>query len=113
VLFAVINQNTDHMVRFSLEDGLIHYLSIGSLKGRECLKRLDYYEFGMAVFCTGMKTPRVFHGDLSITSNIIATVKSIRKTIRGIHFSERGENRTVRQSSSNFSIREKSYPDLR
>jgi radical SAM superfamily enzyme with C-terminal helix-hairpin-helix motif len=101
------------MVRLSLEDGLIHYVSIGSLIGKECFERLDCYEFGMAVFCTGMKTPRLFHGDLPITANIIATIKTIRKTIRGIRFSERGENRTVLQSSSNFSIQEKSDPDLR
>jgi len=83
------------MVRFSLEDGLIHHLSIGSLKGKECFERLDCYEFGMAVFCTFMKTPRVFRGDLPITSNIIATIKTMRKTIREICFSERGENGTV------------------
>jgi hypothetical protein len=88
-LFAVVDQNTDHMVRFYFENGLIHHVSFGSLKGKECLEKLDSYEFGMAAFCTGMKPPRVSHSDLPITSHIIATVKNMKKTIRGIRFAER------------------------
>jgi hypothetical protein len=89
-LFAVVDQSTDHMMRFYFEDGLIRHVSFGPLKGKECFERLDGYEFGMAVFCTGMKPPRVCHSDLPITSNIIAALKSMRKTIRGIRFAERG-----------------------
>ena len=89
-LFATVDQNTDRMARFYFENGLIHHLSFGPLKGKECLEQLEHYDFGMAVFCTGMKPPRISHHDLPITSNIIAFFKSKGKTIRGIHFAERG-----------------------
>jgi hypothetical protein len=94
-LFAVVDRNTDHMVRFYFENGLIHHLSFGPLKGKECLERLGCCEFGMAIFCTGLKPPRVYHSDLPITSNIIATVKNMRKTIRGIRFADRGNGGTA------------------
>jgi hypothetical protein len=88
-LLAVVDHNTDRMVRFYFENGLIHHVSFGSLKGKECLDRLDCYKFGMAVFCTGMKPPRASHGDLPITSHIIATIKNMKKTIQGIRFIDR------------------------
>jgi hypothetical protein len=94
-LFTVVEQNADHMVRFYFEHGLIRHVSFGPLKGKECLERLVRHEFGMAVFCTGMQPPRVCHSDLPITSNIIADIKSMRKTVRGIRFAERGNDGTA------------------
>lgn len=90
-LFMVVLQNVDHMVRVYFESGEILHLSCGPLKGKECLEQFARYDFGMAVFLTGMKPPRVPESDLPMTSRVISMVKSTGKTIRGIEFTERGK----------------------
>ena len=93
-LFAVVNRNTEHTVRFYFVKGEIHHLSFGTLRGNECLERLNSYDFGMAVFCNGLRPPRSFLSDLPETEKVIEAVKSMKKTIRGIRFAERGRNPT-------------------
>jgi hypothetical protein len=90
-LFAVVDQSADHMARLYFEEGEILHFSFGPMKGSEFLERLDNYDFGMAVFFPGMKPPRIAHKDLPTTLNVIEAMKSTGKTIRGIHFTQRGD----------------------
>jgi hypothetical protein len=90
-LFAVVDQNTDHMIRVYFADGEILHLSCGPLKGMECLEQFAQYDFGRAIFLHGMKPPRVCDNDLPLTSRIISMVKSTGKTLRGVEFTERGK----------------------
>jgi hypothetical protein len=91
-LFAVVDHNTDHMARLYFEDGEILHLSYGRMHGKEFLESLDKYDFGMAIFLAGMKAPRSAALDHPDTNTVIETIKSKGKTIRGIHFTQRGND---------------------
>jgi hypothetical protein len=87
----VVDQCADHMVRFYFDGGEITSLSLGPLKGKECLDRLGRCDFGTALFFSGLKPPSVMDNDLPLTSNVIEALKSAGKTVRGIQFTERGK----------------------
>ena len=87
----VVDQCADHMVRFYFDGGEITSMSLGPLKGKECLDRLERCDFGTALFFTGLKPPSVVDNDLPFTSSVIETFKSTGKTVRGIQFTERGK----------------------
>jgi hypothetical protein len=91
-LLTVVDHNADRMLRFYFENGEINHLAHGPLRGKDCLNQLDNYDLGLAIFCAGMKPPRVMYRDLPMTLYIIEIVKNMGKTIRGIHFTEREKN---------------------
>ena len=90
-LFAVVDHNTDHMARLYFKDGEILHLSYGRLNGKEFLDGLDKYDFGMAIFLSGMKLPRIAAASPD-TQTVIETIKSKGVMLRGIQFTQRDQN---------------------
>lgn len=91
-LFAVVDHSTDHMARLYFEDGEILHLSYGRLHGKEFLEHLDNYDFGMAIFLSGIKPPRSAAADPPDTRTVIETIKSKGVMLRGIHFTQRDQD---------------------
>jgi len=80
-LFVTVDQSKDCPVRFWFEGGEIRRLSYGPLRGRECMDLLNCYDFGIAIFLDGMKTPLDADGQIPGTPGLISDLRKTGKTV--------------------------------